>query len=76
MKNPVEVTPSSYGNVPVFPGTTEACGEGCPGFKRLPQDGWSDYGLCKNPRSPRHGFPVRPGRACPYALTLFNPRPA
>lgn len=75
MKNPDRVT-LSYGNGLDFPGLTEACGEGCPGFKRLSLDGWSDYGLCKNPRSPRHGSPVRTGRACPYSLALSPSRPA
>jgi len=66
----------SYGNSPVFPVSLEACSEGCAGFKRLTQDGWSDYGLCMNPRSPRHGSPVRLGRDCAYALTSRGPRPA
>lgn len=52
----------------------EACSEACSGFKRLPQEGWSDYGLCTNPLSPRHGSPVLVGRDCAYATHLISPR--
>jgi hypothetical protein len=40
------------------------CGEGCAGFKPLPGDPWSEYGLCKTPGSPNRGFPVLRGQSC------------
>ena len=43
----------------------QPCSEACAGFRRLAGDGWSDYGVCTNPRSPYHGCPVRIGRDCP-----------
>jgi hypothetical protein len=52
----------------------ESCSEACAGFKRLPQEGWSEYGLCTNPLSPLHGSPVLVGRDCRYAIHLISPR--
>lgn len=40
------------------------CGEGCEGFQPLPGNPWNDYGLCRKPDSPIHGFPVRRGVSC------------
>jgi hypothetical protein len=74
MKSP-DLISSAYVSRPAGQSRTEACSEGCAGFRRLPQEGWSDYGLCKNPRSPRYGSPVRIGRDCPYSLALSPSRP-
>lgn len=49
------------------------CSEACAGFRRLPGPIISDYGLCENPRSPRHGCPVRLDRDCAYYLTAPDP---
>lgn len=75
MKSP-DLISSAFVGRPAHLLRTEACSEGCAGFRRLPQEGWSDYGLCKNPRSPRFGSPVRIGRDCPYSLALAHSRPA
>ena len=74
MESP-DLISSAFVSRPVFPYSTEACSEGCARFSRLPQEGWPDYGLCKNPRSPRHGSPVRIGRDCHYFLALSHSRP-
>ncbi|HVT72454.1 MAG TPA: hypothetical protein VHD61_04910 [Lacunisphaera sp.] len=42
----------------------QPCSEACACFQPLADGGWSDYGLCTNPDSPYHGFPVRVGREC------------
>lgn len=44
----------------------QPCSEGCTCFRRLPAEGWSDYGLCMNPQSPLHGFPTPIDHECPY----------
>lgn len=58
-------------SLPDAPQACQACSEACPAFQRLPQEGWSTYGLCTNPVSPLRGFPVRVGRDCRY----FGPGP-
>lgn len=62
---------SSFGEHPSrgFPSSPpveiiQPCSEACACFQRLAEGGWSDYGLCTNPDSPFHGFPVRVGREC------------
>jgi hypothetical protein len=45
-------------------GIIEPCSESCACFQRLAGTGWSDFGVCANPRSPNHGLPVRLGQEC------------
>jgi hypothetical protein len=49
------------------------CAESCAAFRPLAPAGWPDFGLCTNPRSPRCGYPVRPGRDCRSFLTIPSP---
>ena len=51
-------------SVPAPVGISQPCSEACACFQQLANGGWSDYGLCTNPRSPHHGFPVRLGQEC------------
>jgi hypothetical protein len=53
-----------YDPVSVPVGIIQPCSEACACFQRLAGGGWSDYGLCTNPRSPHHGSPVRLGQEC------------
>ncbi len=50
--------------LPAPGGIIEPCSEACAYFQRLAGSGWSDFGLCTNPRSPDHGLPVRLGQEC------------
>ena len=67
---------------PDFPKRTpervgQPCSEACQCFQRLPGGGWSDYGLCTNPASPFHGFPVPVGQECTvYRPSVARPQPA
>lgn len=54
---------------PGEPTSLQPCSEACTCFRALPHSGWSDYGVCANPYSPRRGYPVRIGRDCPHYRT-------
>ncbi len=45
------------------------CAESCAAYRPITTNGWSEYGICNNRRSPRCGYPVRPGNDCSYYLT-------
>lgn len=66
-------------NDPVQPGPVaiiQPCNEACVCFQRLTTGGWSDFGLCTNPRSPYNGSPVRIGLECRnYQSTNVTPHP-
>lgn len=42
----------------------QPCSEACTCFKGLVGYDWSDFGVCANPASRSHGFPVKMGREC------------
>ena len=57
-------------------GIIEPCNEACACFQQLSTGGWSDYGLCTNPRSPYCGAPVRLGQECDdYQPATGRPHP-
>ena len=57
-------------------GIIEPCSEACACFQKLTGGGWSDYGLCTNPRSPYCGAPVHLGQECnDYQPAGNTPRP-
>ena len=47
----------------------QPCSEACTCFRPLPDGRWPDFGLCINPASPFHGYPVRIGHECPSCRT-------
>jgi hypothetical protein len=49
---------------PPPPETVQPCSPACRHHARLPTDPWGDYGVCRNPRAPRSGYPVKTGRDC------------
>lgn len=67
---------------PYFPEIAPAqvvqpCSESCLCFQRMPGGGWSDYGICTNPASPFHGYPVPMGQECRFfRSSQGRPQPA
>jgi len=51
----------------------QPCSEACTCFRPLPDGRWPDFGLCLNPASPFHGYPVRIGHECPRYRTDSPP---
>jgi hypothetical protein len=47
----------------------QPCSEACTCFRPLPGGQWPDFGVCTNPASPFHGYPVRIGHECPLYRT-------
>jgi hypothetical protein len=42
----------------------QPCSEACRHFAELATDPWGDYGVCRNPRTPVCGYPVKSDRDC------------
>lgn len=43
----------------------QPCSAACTCFRPLPDGRWPDFGVCANPASPFHAYPVRLGHECP-----------
>ncbi len=57
-------------------GIIQPCSEACACFQKLSTGGWSDYGICTNPRSPHYRTPVRLGLECDdYQSVPSRPQP-
>jgi len=43
----------------------QPCSAACTCFRPLADGRWPDFGVCANPASPFHAYPVRLGHECP-----------